>query len=306
MKSRKVAVAKLSVFSNSILIIIKVVAGLLTGSVSIISEAMHSSMDLLASFIALISVKVAANPPDKNHPFGHEKAENVSGVIEAILVMLAALLIVYFSVRKLFYHSNIEFELIGFGVMLISSIVNFIISAKLYKVAKNEESVAIEADALHLKTDALSSLAVALGLGLIWVTGLKWLDPVVAIIVGLVIFLEGFGVLLRSFGPLMDEQLTDDEMNKLRAVLNSYEISFVDFHDLRTRKAGSVRHIDLHMTVPSSMSVDQSHGITEMIEKSISYEIANSKVLVHIEPCNKVCKLCKFVLNCIYKNEINK
>jgi len=301
MKSKKVAVAKLSVLSNSILIIIKIVAGFLTGSVSIISEAMHSSMDLLASFIALISVKVSANPPDKNHPFGHEKAENVSGVIEAVLVMLAALLIVYFSVKKLFGHSDIEFELIGFGVMLISAIANFIIFAKLYKVAKDEDSVAIEADALHLKTDALSSLTVALGLGLIWLTGLKWLDPVVAIIVALIIFWEGFSILLRSFGPLMDEQLTDNEMDKLRAVLAKHEISFVDFHDLRTRKAGSVRHIDLHMTVPSTMSVAQSHEITELIENSISQEIANSKVLVHIEPCNKLCKACKFVLNCIYK-----
>ncbi|MCK9582951.1 MAG: cation diffusion facilitator family transporter [Endomicrobiales bacterium] len=301
MKSKKVAVAKLSVLSNSILITIKIVAGFLTGSVSIISEAIHSSMDLLASFIALISVKVSANPPDKNHPFGHEKAENVSGVVEAVLVMFAASLIVYFSVKKLLGTVSIELELVGFAVMSISAIANFIIAAKLYKVAKDEDSVAIEADALHLKTDALSSLTVALGLGLIWLTGLKWLDPVVAIIVALIIFWEGFVILLHSFGPLMDEQLTDDEMDKLRAVLAKHEISFVDFHDLRTRKAGSVRHIDLHMTVPSTMSVAQSHEITELIEKSISQEIANSKVLVHIEPCDKLCKVCKFVLNCVYK-----
>jgi len=301
MKSKKVAVAKLSVLSNSILIIIKVVVGFLTGSVSIISEAIHSSMDLLASFIALISVKVSANPPDKNHPFGHEKAENVSGVVEAVLVMFAASLIVYFSVKKLLGTVSIELELVGFVVMSISAIANFIIAAKLYKVAKDEDSVAIEADALHLKTDALSSLTVALGLGLIWFTGLKWLDPVVAIIVALIIFWEGFIILLHSFGPLMDEQLTDDEMDKLRAVLAKHEISFVDFHDLRTRKAGSVRHIDLHMTVPSTMSVAQSHEITELIEKSISKEIANSRVLVHIEPCDKLCKECKFVLNCVYK-----
>lgn len=301
MASIKIAGAKLSVLSNSVLITIKVVAGIFTGSVSVFSEALHSSMDLLASLIALISLKVAAKAPDKNHPFGHEKAENVSGVVEAVLVMLAALLILYFSVIKLFGTSTIEFELIGFAVMLFSAIVNFIISAKLYRIAAQEDSVALEADALHLKTDALSSLAVALGLGLIWLTGLKWLDPVVAIIVAIVVFIEGFNILIRSFGPLMDEQLTDAELNKLKNVLSSHEKSFVDFHDLRTRKAGSVRHIDLHMTVPSTMSVAQSHEITEFVEKLIAQEISNSKVLVHIEPCNKLCEACKFVFNCIYK-----
>ncbi|HEX2970098.1 MAG TPA: cation diffusion facilitator family transporter, partial [Bacteroidales bacterium] len=180
----KVKVARLSIVSNTFLIIIKIVVGLLSGSVSIISEAIHSSMDLVAALIAFFSVRVSDNPPDSRHPYGHGKVENVSGVIEALLIFIAAGWIIFEASKKIF-GGEIELESIGLGslVMLIAAVVNTLVSMRLYKVARETHSVALEADALHLKTDVYTSLGVAAGLGLIMLTGFRWLDPVVAIMV---------------------------------------------------------------------------------------------------------------------------
>ena len=154
----KVKIARLSIISNTLLIIMKLAAGILSGSVSIISEAIHSSMDLVAAIIAFFSVKVSDNPPDSRHPYGHGKIENISGVIEAILIFIAAIWIIVEAVKKLL-GEKIELDSIAIGsaVMIVSAIVNIIVSRRLYKVARETNSVALEADALHLKTDVYTS-----------------------------------------------------------------------------------------------------------------------------------------------------
>ena len=186
----KVRIARLSVISNTVLIIMKLAVGLISGSVSIISEAIHSTMDLLAAIIAFFTVRVSDTPPDAKHPYGHGKYENISGVIEAILIFIAAVWIVFEAIKKIIHPG--EIESIGFGslVMFISAIINTLVSRQLYKVARKTNSLALEADALHLKTDVITSLGVGLGLLLIWITGLTYLDPVVAILVALLIFWE--------------------------------------------------------------------------------------------------------------------
>jgi len=180
----KVSIARLSILSNSFLIVLKLAVGFISGSVSIISEAIHSSMDLIAAVIAFFSVKVSDTPPDSRHPYGHGKVENISGVIEALLIFIAAIWIIIEGVKKLL-SNDIKLESIGIGsaVMLVSAVLNAFVSGRLYKVARETKSVALEADALHLKTDVYTSLGVAVGLGLIMLTGINWLDPVVAILV---------------------------------------------------------------------------------------------------------------------------
>ena len=170
----KVSIARLSIISNTLLILMKLLVGIISGSVSIISEAIHSSMDLIAAIIAFLSVRVSDNPPDTRHPYGHGKIENISGVIEALLIFVAAIWIIIEAVRKLL-GEKIELESIALGsiVMLISAIVNTIVSRRLYKVARKTNSVALEADALHLKTDVYTSLGVSVGLGLIMITRYK-------------------------------------------------------------------------------------------------------------------------------------
>jgi len=278
----KVKVARLSIVSNTFLIILKIVVGLLSGSVSIISEAIHSSMDLIAALIAFFSVKVSDNPPDSRHPYGHGKVENISGVIEAILIFAAAIWIIIEAVKKLLGEEIVlDVIWLGSSVMLISAIVNTLVSRKLYKVARETKSVALEADALHLKTDVYTSAGVAVGLGLIFITGIKWLDPFVAILVALFIIKESYSLLRRAFTPLLDTAWGEDEIEDLERRLNQME---VNYHDLRTRVAGNYRFVDIHVEIPEDESVGNAHSYCDMIEDKLNSLYDNITVTIHVEP----------------------
>jgi cation diffusion facilitator family transporter len=278
----KVSIARLSILSNTSLIIMKLAIGIISGSVSIISEAIHSSMDLIAAIIAFFSVRVSDNPPDSRHPYGHGKIENISGVIEAILIFVAAVLIIIEAVRKLL-GEKIELDSIALGsvVMLISAAVNTIVSKRLYKVAHETNSVALEADALHLKTDVYTSLGVAVGLGLIMVTGINWLDPVVAICVALFIIRESYYLLRKAYTPLLDTAWGEDEIHNLEKTLNRLE---VNYHDLRTRVAGNYLFIDLHIEIPEDVSVGSAHQYCDRIEDELTGNYKNLTVTIHVEP----------------------
>jgi cation diffusion facilitator family transporter len=278
----KVSIARLSILSNSSLIIMKLVVGIISGSVSIISEAIHSSMDLIAAIIAFFSVRVSDNPPDSRHPYGHGKIENISGVIEAILIFIAAIWIIFEAVRKLL-GEKIELDSIALGsiVMLVSAIVNTIVSRRLYKVARATNSVALEADALHLKTDVYTSLGVAVGLGLIMITGINWLDPVIAICVALFIIRESYYLLRKAYTPLLDTAWAEDEIEKLEITLAGLEVSY---HDLRTRVAGNYRFIDLHIEIPEDVSVGSAHQYCDKIENELTDNYKNLTVTIHVEP----------------------
>ena len=278
----KVKTASLSILSNTLLIIMKVVVGILTGSVSIISEAIHSSMDLVAALIAFFSVKVSDTPPDSKHPYGHGKVENISGVIEAILIFVAAALIIIEAIKKLL-GAEIELENLWIGslVMAVSAVVNIFVSRRLYKVARKTKSVALEADALHLKADVYTSAGVAVGLALILITGIKWLDPVVAIMVALFIIKESYELHRRAFWPLLDSAWSEDEKNILEEKLNDMG---VNYHDLRTRVAGNYRFIDIHVEIPKDESVGDAHKYCDMIEDELMATYENLSVTIHVEP----------------------
>jgi cation diffusion facilitator family transporter len=278
----KVSIARLSILSNTCLIAMKLVVGLVSGSVSIISEAIHSSMDLMAAVIAFFSVKVSDNPPDSRHPYGHGKVENISGVIEAILIFAAAIWIIVEAAKKLMGEAT-ELDSIAIGsiVMLISAIVNIIVSRRLYKVARETKSVALEADALHLKTDVYTSLGVAVGLGLIMLTGINWLDPVIAILVALFIIRESYVLLKRAFTPLLDEAWENDDIDDLEKTLNELN---VNYHELRTRVAGNYRFVDLHIDMPKDISLESAHQYCDMIENKLITKFENLNVTIHVEP----------------------
>ncbi len=280
----KVKVAMLSVLSNTTLIILKIIAGLLSGSVSIISEAIHSGMDLVASAIALFSVRASSKPADKEHPYGHGKIENVSGVIEGLLIFIAAFLIIKEAITKILNPTEISQAFIGIVVMGISSIVNIIVSRTLYKVAKKEESIALEADALHLKTDVYTSAGVALGLLLMYVTGNRYLDPITAILVALLIVKEAWSLCRNAFRPLLDVSITEEEELKIKEILETYDEQIKGFHKLRTRKSGSIKYIDFHMFVDGDLTVDVAHSLSKKIEIELEQNIKNTNVHIHIEP----------------------
>jgi cation diffusion facilitator family transporter len=278
----KVSIARLSILSNTLLILMKLVVGIISGSVSIISEAIHSSMDLVAAIIAFLSVRVSDNPPDSRHPYGHGKIENISGVIEALLIFTAAILIIIEAVKKLL-GEKIEIESIWLAslVMLISAIVNIFVSRRLYKVARATNSMALEADALHLKTDVYTSLGVSIGLGLILLTHINWLDPVIAIFVALFILKESFGLLKKAFTPLLDAAWAEAEIVELEKMLNDLD---VNYHDLRTRVAGNYRFVDIHIQIPEDVSVGQAHKYCDTIENMLTSVYQNLTVTIHVEP----------------------
>lgn len=277
----KTRTARLSVLSNSLLIIMKIMVGIFTGSVSIISEAIHSAIDLVAAVIAFFAVKISGTPADKRHPFGHGKVENVSGVIEALLIFAAAAWIVYEAMDR-FIHPG-ETEALGLGVlvMVISAVVNIFVSRRLYKVARLTDSVALEADALHLKTDVITSAGVALGLALIWITGWHILDPLIALLVALVIIYESWMLLRRAFYPLLDTALSQSEMEKLTAILDEMK---VEYHDLRARAAGHQRFVEFHLDVQGQETIETIHRKCDLIEQRLESEFRDISVIIHPEP----------------------
>jgi cation diffusion facilitator family transporter len=278
----KVSIARLSIVSNTLLIIMKLAVGIISGSVSILSEAIHSSMDLIAAVIAFFSVRVSDNPPDLRHPYGHGKIENISGVIESLLIFIAAVWIIVEAVRKLL-GEKIVLESIALGslVMLISAIVNIFVSRKVYKVALSTNSVALEADALHLKTDVYTSLGVAIGLGLIIVTRINWLDPVIAILVALFIIKEAYHLLSKAFTPLLDTAWNTAEIEELKQKLNGLEVKY---HNLRTRVAGNYRFVDIHIQIPEDVTVGSAHKYCDKIENELTSFYENLTVTIHVEP----------------------
>ncbi len=287
--NRKSRAALLSIGSNITLIIMKVIVGVISGSVSIISEAIHSGMDLVAAMIAFFSVRKSDAPPDERHPYGHDKIENISGVIEAVLILIASGWIIIEAVRKLFNPGDIEGIGLGFMVMLASALVNWIVSGHLYRVAKEEDSVALAADALHLKADVLTSLGVGFGLFGIWAAShfgynLYFLDPVVAIGVAIFITREAIEMLNHAFQPLVDHSLSEEELAITAEVIRQFRPESDGFHDLRTRRAGRRRHIDFHLTLPREMTVGESHTICDQIERGIEERLPYAVVLIHVEP----------------------
>ena len=283
--NKKVRVARLSILSNTFLIVMKFIVGFISGSVSILSEAIHSLMDLLAAVIAFFSVRVSDNPPDKKHPYGHGKFENLSGVIEALLILVAAGWIIFEAIRK--FRGNEAVESIGLGslVMFISAGVNILVSRRLYKVARQTDSVALEADALHLKTDVYTSLGVGIGLLLIWITKVHILDPIIAILVALMIIKEAYELLSRAFSPLLDSSWSKNELNELINHLNSMGVKY---HDLKTRKAGSYRFVDFHLEMPPDVPLEKVHQYCDEIEDQLQKEIPYLRITIHPEPINNL------------------
>jgi cation diffusion facilitator family transporter len=296
----KVKAATLSVGSNSFLILVKLFAGIITGSVSLIAEAIHSLMDLVAAVIALISVKISDRPSDEQHPYGHGKAENISGVAEAVLIFVAAGIIIYEAIQRLITGKTLELLEIGIGIMAVSIVVNVLVSRYLLKVAKATDSLALEADARHLTTDVMTMVGVLVGLILVRFTGLNWIDPVVAILVALFILKTAYELTRKSFGGLIDVRLPREEEEQITLAIREHTRQLVGFHELRTRKAGSHRYIDLHLVMPKNVSVEEAHRMCDHLERDIMVRLHYSHVTIHVEPCATECDQCS--VSCTLKD----
>jgi cation diffusion facilitator family transporter len=283
LKSRAAAI---SIASNSALIAFKLTAGILSGSIAIISEALHSGSDLVAALIAFYSVRKASEPPDVHHHYGHEKVENLSGVIEALLIIAAAGVIIYEGVMKIIDGPHIDHVWLGIAVMATSGVVNLVVSKKvLYPVARRTDSAALEADAAHLLTDVYTSFGVAAGLLLVKITGWEYLDPIAAIAVAVLIIKTGYDLVIQSTKVLLDETLPEEELEEIRRCVVDHKGDIIwGYHRLRARRAGSRRHIDLHVLVDEDLTVTEAHDVAEHIAADIRGCVPNADVLVHVEP----------------------
>ena len=281
--NRKVRVDRLSIFSNSFLILLKIGVGVMSGSVSIISEAIHSFMDLLASVIAFFSVRISDTPADEIHPYGHGKFENISGVVEAMLIFIAAFWIIFEAVKKMVHPTEVDKIGYGFIVMIASGVINIIVSNRLYRVAKETDSVALEADALHLRTDVYTSFGVASGLLLLWITGFHLVDPVIAIMVALMILKESYNLFRKAYSPLLDESLPAEEITKISAIIEQNCTADMTFHNLRSRKAGNYKYIDFHLKMDPEKTVREAHDICDRIEEEIKKVFDHTEVTIHVE-----------------------
>ncbi len=289
----KIKAARISVISNSFLTAGKLAAGYFMGSASVIAEGIHSGLDLIAAVLAFFAVKKAGQPADERHQYGHGKFENVSGSIEAVLILIAAAMIIYESVKKL--RSGGEVEQLGYGIIIMgfSAIINYFVSRNLMKVARQTGSIALEADGWHLRTDVYTSIGVLAGLVLIRLTGWTILDPLVAIAVALLITKAAWSLTKQAVGDILDVGLPKEEEDIIKEILSNYHAELVEHHQLRTRKSGAQRYIDLHAVVPKHLSVEEGHRLTHRISADIQEKLNNASVLIHLEPCHADCPDCQ-------------
>jgi cation diffusion facilitator family transporter len=281
--SEKVAAARLSIYSNSLLTVLKLVVGALSGSVSVLSEAAHSASDLVASWIAFFSVRMADAPADEQHPYGHGKIESISGMAEAALIFGAAGFIIYEAANKLVHREGPEHVDLGLAAMLVSSIANMLIARHLFQVAKKTDSLALKADAEHLRTDVFTSAGVFVGLALVRFTGHAWIDPVAGLAVALLILKASWRLTREAFDPLLDAKLPDEDRTVVRNVLDE-EPRVLGYHKLRTRKSGSYRYVDAHVQLDDDLSLLEAHDITEELEDRIRERLPHTEITLHTEP----------------------
>ncbi|HUA69674.1 MAG TPA: cation diffusion facilitator family transporter [Solirubrobacteraceae bacterium] len=285
----KTRTAALSVASNSVLILLKVIAGSITGSVAILTEAVHSSIDLIASVVAFFSVRKAEEPADEGHRYGHEKVENLAAAIEGILILVGSAAIAFQAIRHLANQEQLQSLGVGIAVVAFSMVVNLIVSGVIARNARKTDSPALEGDAAHLRTDALTSLAVLIGLTLVKITGAYWLDPVVALAVASTIVVTGVRLVGRSFRVLVDEALPPEEVLAIRGAIEEFgPAGVVGYHELRTRRAGSRRYVDLHVQFRRGTSLENAHRTAHELQDVIGERLAGADVLIHLEPEDRV------------------
>jgi cation diffusion facilitator family transporter len=292
MLATKEGAARLAIVAVSLLIAMKVAASIVTGSIAIRADAVHSAIDLFGVIIGYTAIRIASKPPDKSHPFGHGKAENIAGVVIAVLIFIAAVIIAYQAVTRLVTRGMVELVPLGIYVTAAAIAINLLVSWYTLRVARATESIALEATARDLLADVLSSAAVLVGLILVQFTRIAVLDSIAALLVAILIGRTAFSTMKKSFGGLMDIKLPQSEEDEIVASIKKHGDLIAGFHRIRTRKAGSQRQIDFHLVVSRELSVERAHRLCDELEEEIEERLSDSSVTIHVEPCDGKCEQC--------------
>jgi cation diffusion facilitator family transporter len=292
MLATKEGAARLAIVAVSLLIVIKTAASIVTGSIAIRADAIHSVIDLFGVVIGYTAIRIASKPPDESHPFGHGKAENIAGVVIAAMIFIAAGIIAYQAIVRLIAGGLVEMVPLGIYVTAAAIAINLLVSWYALRVARATESIALEATARDLLADVLSSAAVLVGLILVQFTGIAILDSIVALLVSVLIGRTAFFTMKKSFGGLMDIRLPQPEEDEIVACLREHGDLIAGFHKIRTRKAGSQRQIDFHLVVSRHISVERAHRLCDRLEEEIEKRLSDTSVTIHVEPCDGKCENC--------------
>ncbi|MDU1064465.1 MAG: cation diffusion facilitator family transporter [Cutibacterium avidum] len=276
--------AWLSIAAAAVTILLKTLAWRITGSVGLLSDAAESLANLVAAIIALVALKVSIRPPDKNHHFGHSKAEYFSAGAEGMMIFIAAAVIMYTAVQRFIHPRPIEDVGIGLLVSVLASVVNGLVAWVLLKNGRQRRSMTLIADGKHLLTDVWTSVGVLVGVGLVWLTGWQRLDPIVAFAVGVNILVTGAKLVGQSGTALLDVSLPKEDNEAIRDFLDAHSNDHVKFHAVRTREAGYRRFLEFHMLVPGSWTVKQGHDAMEDLIDEILDEWPEMRVSGHLEP----------------------
>lgn len=290
--STRTGAARLALAVVISLIILKVIVSVVTNSISITAQAADSLLDLFSIGITYFAVRMAVTPADEKHPFGHGKLEGLSALAQAILVLGAGAYIIYSAVQRIINRVPIETDE-GMAVMAVSMVASFFLSRHLLRVAKGTGSMAIEASARNIRADVFSAAGVLVGLLLVRLTGLVILDPVVALIMSVLVLKAGFEVFKGAYRELIDTALPRGEQAIIAGCILEHNTQLVDFHAMRSRRAGSERFVDLHLVMPRNLSVEESHRMCDHLEKDIKEKLSNTSLSIHVEPCSgKNCSYC--------------
>lgn len=297
MFSTKTGAARLTLAVVIGLIILKVVVAVITGSISIVAQAVDSFLDLFAVTVTFLSVFIAARPADDEHPFGHGKVENIAAIVQAALIFITGGLVIYSAVRRIITGVPIELAEAGIGVMLASILASFFLSRHLLKVSRTTDSMALEAVARNIAMDVYSAAAVLVGLVIVRFTRFNMLDPIIALAVSVLILKTGYEVMRKSLGGLVDTRLPEAEESEIKSCIVERYSQVVSFHGLRTRKAGSQRFVTLHLVMPKHASVEEAHRVCDHLEQDIETRLQSVSVTIHVEPCTIECGQC-LVFSC--------
>jgi cation diffusion facilitator family transporter len=276
--------AWLSIATALVTMGLKATAYLLTGSVGLLSDALESGVNLIAAIVALISLTVAAQPPDAEHAYGHSKAEYFSSALEGGMIILAGVTIIFTAGERLLHPKPLQQLDLGVGIAVVAALLNFVVARILLQAARTHESATLETDAYHLLSDVWTSVGVVAGVTAAALTGWNVLDPLIAIVVALQIGRTGYRLARNAFSGLMDTALPEDEQAKITAIFEQYSADGVTFHAFRTRRAGAQRFVSVHIQVPGSWTVQRGHTLLEDIERQVRHALPRVSVFTHLEP----------------------
>ena len=295
-RSRAAWIALITVIG---LIGIKLAVGITTGSLSILAQAADSFLDLMEIILALWALRMAIQPADEEHAFGHGKIENLAAVIQGSLIFVAGISIIYSAIRRFIEGATIELAIDGIAVMAVSIIASILLSRYLRRVSADSDSLLLGAMAKNISADVYSAAGVLAGMVVIYFTGMAILDPIIALAISGVIIMSAISVFRESFGGLVDTSLPGVEEEIIKSLLNEHNKSIVGFHKLRTRKAGRERFVDLHLLMQPDISLREAHDMASHLEADLKEKFGDISIVIHVEPCEYQCEQCQ--LECPYR-----